>query len=78
MDYYRNSGSTVAAGLFRSEHKFKLPADRQLDPYFDRYRRHTRRFEPVGDRVNPRFVENNRGSQTDCLPARCSSYLGAW
>lgn len=51
MDYHRNSGNTVAAWLFRSEHKSKLPANRQLDPYFDRYRRLTRRFKPVGDRL---------------------------
>jgi hypothetical protein len=63
VDHHRNSGSTVAARLFRSEHKSKLPPNRQLDPYFDRYRCHTRRFEPVRGHIDLRFVENRRGSQ---------------
>jgi hypothetical protein len=67
VDNHRNFGSAVVARLFRSEHKPELPANRQLDPYFDRYRCHTRRFEPVGDHVNPRFVENMKG-QPDRLP----------
>ncbi len=46
VDYRRDSSNTVAARLFRSEHKPKLPANRQLDPYPDRYRRHTRHIEP--------------------------------
>jgi len=67
VDHHRNSGNPVAAWLFRAEHKSKLPANRQLDPYFDRYRRHTHRFEPVGDRLEPRFVENRRSDQIGCL-----------
>lgn len=61
MDYHRNSSSAVVARLFWSEHKPELPENRQLDPSFDRYRCHSRRFEPVGDRVNPRYVENMKG-----------------
>ena len=69
MDHYRNSGHPVAARLFRWKHNSKLPAHRQLDSRSDRYRRHTRRFEPVKDHIDPRFVENRRGGQ-DRLPLR--------
>jgi hypothetical protein len=41
MDYRHRSGSTMATRRFRWENKFKLPEDRQLDPYSDRYRHHT-------------------------------------
>lgn len=57
MDYHRNSGNLVAARLFRSEHKLKLPTHRQLDSHPDRSRRDTRRFEPGRDYINLRFVE---------------------
>ena len=62
MDYRRNSTNPVAARLFRREHKSKLPENRQLDPYFGRRRGHPRYFEVVGDRVNPRSIENGSGS----------------
>jgi hypothetical protein len=38
--------------LFRSEYKSKVPAHRQLDSYFDRYRRHTHPIEPPWGSVN--------------------------
>jgi len=41
MDYYRDSSNPVAARLFWFERKFKIPKNRQLDPYSDRYRHHT-------------------------------------
>jgi hypothetical protein len=41
MDNNYRSGYSVAARCFRWEIKFKLPEDRQLDPYSDRYRHHT-------------------------------------
>lgn len=52
VDNYRNSGRFVATRVFRPEYKSKLPANRRLDPYFDRNRRHTRHFESVRDYVN--------------------------
>ena len=57
MDYHRNSGNLVAARLFRSELKLKLPTHRQLDSYPDRSRRDTRRFEPGRGHIDLRFVE---------------------
>jgi hypothetical protein len=75
VDHHRNFGNPVVARLFRSEHKSKLPANRQLDSYFDRHRRHTRRFEPVKDHIDPRFVENRRGGQ-DRLPLRTNCEKG--
>lgn len=59
MDYRCNSINPVAARLFRSEHKPKLPANRRLDPYSDRHRGDSRYFEVIGDRLvlDPRFVE---------------------
>ena len=56
VDYHRNSNNLVANRLFRSEHKSKLPANRWLDPYFDRYRCHTYHIARVGDRLIPRFT----------------------
>jgi hypothetical protein len=41
VDYHRDSSNTVAARLFRSEHKSKIPAHRRLGSYSGRYRRHT-------------------------------------
>ena len=52
MDYHRNSNNTVVARLFRSEHKSKLPAHRQLDPYSDRNRRNNPHITPTWDGVN--------------------------
>ena len=52
MDYRRNSSHSVAARLFRSEHQPKVPSNRQLDPYADRYRRHTRHIAPPWGVVN--------------------------
>jgi hypothetical protein len=52
VDNHHNSGNIMAARLFRSEHKFKLPENRQLDPYSDRYRRHTPNIEPAWDSMN--------------------------
>jgi hypothetical protein len=37
LDYRCNSSNTLAARLFRSEHKFKLPENRELGSYPDRY-----------------------------------------
>ena len=67
MDYHRNSGHPVASWLFRPEHQPQLPANRQLDPCFDRYRRHTHHIARVGDRLSPRFDRKQEGSQTGCL-----------
>ena len=61
MDYHCNSSNSVAARLFRWEHKSKFSENRQLDPYVDRYRRHPYYFEGVGNRVGPSPVENKRG-----------------
>ena len=52
MDYHRNSSNIVAARLFWWEHKPKTPAHRQLDPYVDRYRHHTRHIENPWNSVN--------------------------
>ncbi len=57
MDHHRNSGNLVAARLFRTEHKSKLPAHRQLDSHSDCYRRDPHRFEPVRGHIDLRFVE---------------------
>jgi hypothetical protein len=46
VDYRRNSSNSVAARLFRTEHKYALPAHRQLDSYPDRYRGHSNHLEP--------------------------------
>jgi len=52
MGYHRNSCSTVAARLFRSERKFKFPENRQLDPHSDRYCPHTPHFALTRDNIN--------------------------
>ena len=69
VDYRCNSINPVAARIFRSEHKPKLPANRQLDPCSDRHRSDPRYLETVGNRLvlDPRFVENRRGGQAGCL-----------
>jgi hypothetical protein len=36
VDDYYNSGSFVGARLFRAEHQFQFPENRQLDSYFAR------------------------------------------
>jgi hypothetical protein len=46
MDCYHRSGSSMASGLFRSERKFKVPEDRQLDPHSDRNCHHTHHIAP--------------------------------
>jgi hypothetical protein len=52
VDYHRNTFRTLAARLFRSEHQPKVPANRQLDPRIDRYRRHTHHSEPSSCDIN--------------------------
>ena len=41
MAYRRSSNNPVATRLFWPEHQSKVPANRRLDSYLDRYRRHT-------------------------------------
>jgi len=62
VDYHRNSSNTVAARLFRSEHKSKVPAHRQLDPRSDRYRRHNHHSAPPWDCVNLSRFDDLTGS----------------
>ena len=50
VDYHRNSNHPVAARFLGWKHQPKLSENRQLDPCFDRYRRHPHRFETIGDR----------------------------
>ena len=52
MDYYRDSSNPVAARLFWFERKFKIPKNRQLDPYSDRYCRDTDHIALARDVVN--------------------------
>jgi len=52
VDYHRNSNHPVAARLFRSEHKSRLPANRRLDSYSDRYRRHPHHITPLWRGIN--------------------------
>ena len=52
VDYHRNSSNPVAARLFRSEHKSRLPSNRRLDSHSDRDRRHPYHIAPAGDNVN--------------------------
>ena len=52
MDYHRNSGNSVVARLFGSEHKPKLPTNRWLDPHSDRYRCHTHYLASPWGNVN--------------------------
>ena len=68
MDHHRNFGNPVAAWFFRSEHKSKIPAHRQLDSRSDRDCRHTRRSEPVRGHIDLRFVVKIRRSGQDRLP----------
>jgi hypothetical protein len=56
--YHRNSICIVATRLFRSEHKSKIPANRQLDSHADRYRRHTRHITAAWGYT---FVEPKQG-----------------
>jgi hypothetical protein len=65
VDYRCDPDRLVASWFFRAEYKFKLPADRELDSCFDRYRRHPHRLAPVGDCLDPRFCENRRAGLTD-------------
>ncbi len=59
VDYHRNSSNPVAARLFRSEHKSRLPANRRLDSHSDRYRSHPHHITPAGYNVNiSRLLEN--------------------
>jgi hypothetical protein len=46
MDYRHRSSSSVAAGRFRWEIKFKLPKNWQLDPHPASYCRHTHHIAP--------------------------------
>jgi hypothetical protein len=46
MDCYHRSGSSMASRLFRSERKFKLSEDWQLDPHADRNCHHTYHIAP--------------------------------
>jgi len=46
VDNHHHSNHTMAAWLFRSEHKSKITTHGQLDPYTDRYRHHTHRIAP--------------------------------
>jgi hypothetical protein len=52
VDYHRSSSNPVAARLFRSEYKSRLPANRRLDSHSDRYRNHPHHITPAGDNVN--------------------------
>jgi len=52
VDYHRDSSNSVATRFFRSEHKSKVPANRQLDSHSDRYRRHTCHIEPAWGDIN--------------------------
>ena len=58
MDHHCNSSNPVAIRLFGCEHQFKLPTNRQLDSYTDRYCCHPHYSEAVRHHVDPRFVEN--------------------
>jgi hypothetical protein len=40
VDNHRNPGNPVAARLFRTQYKSKLSANRRLDSYSNRHRRH--------------------------------------
>jgi hypothetical protein len=57
LDYHRGPGNTLAARLFRSEHKFKLPKNRQLDPCSDRHRGHTRHIEAPWHDLDPSHIQ---------------------
>jgi len=52
----------MAARLFRSERKFKLPAHWQLDPHSDCYRRHTHHITPPWVCVNRSRFDDLTGS----------------
>jgi hypothetical protein len=65
VDNHRNSINPVAAWLFWPEYQSKLPSHRQLDPYPDRYRRHTRHLEPASRYINIKHVDEFSGSVAD-------------
>jgi hypothetical protein len=71
VDYHRNSNHPVVARFLGWKHQPKLSENRQLDPCFDRYRRHPHRFETIGDRriLDPRFASKQEG-QPERLPLR--------
>ena len=64
------------SGLFWSEHKFKLPEDRQLDPHPDRNCHHTHHIAPSWS-----VVELSRSfpkpSESRVTLADCSPGLGS-
>jgi hypothetical protein len=62
VDYHRNSCNTVAARLFRTEHKSKIPGHRQLDSYPDRYRHHTHHLAPAWGGVDLSRSDDQPGS----------------
>jgi hypothetical protein len=56
MDNHHHLVRPVAARLFWSEYKLKLPAYWKLDPHSDRHRRHTGHLAPSwDDLILPRF-----------------------
>ena len=56
MDHHRNSCNLVAARLFRPEYQYKDPAHRQLDPYPDCDRRHSRHIKSASRDLKPTCV----------------------
>jgi hypothetical protein len=61
VDHHRDPGHPVAARLLRPKHQPELPANGQLDPYFDRDCRHPRHIARAGDRLAPRFIRVQKG-----------------
>jgi hypothetical protein len=52
VDYHRSTTNIMAARRFRAEYKSKLPKDRQLDPYFDRYSGNTSHIAAAWGDIN--------------------------
>ena len=49
---HRCTDSPEAAGLFRRQNQSKVPINRRLDPYADRYRHHIGYSEPVAHHID--------------------------
>ena len=64
VDYHRNPSHPVAARFPGRKYKPKVPAYRQLDPCFARYRSRPGRIERIGNCLGLHFVEIRSGQPT--------------
>jgi len=67
VDHHCNFIHIVAARLFRPEDQPKLPADRRVDPYSDRYCGHPGDLEPPACHLVPCFDDQTGSVEAEDL-----------